>query len=133
MSVHDPIADALTIIRNGCRAKKEAVTIPFSTKMENILAILKKEGYINDFKKVEVKDKNFFRIEIDLKYYEGSSVIEGIQRVSTPGLRVYTSVDTRPQVKNGFGISVISTSKGVMTDKEARKEKVGGEVLCYVW
>ena len=71
MSVHDPIADALTIIRNGCRAKKESVTIPFSTKMENILAILKKEGYINDFKKVEVKDKNFFRIEIDLKYYEG--------------------------------------------------------------
>ena len=110
MSVHDPIADALTIIRNGCRAKKEAVTIPFSTKMENILAILKKEGYINDFK-----------------------VIEGIQRVSTPGLRVYTSVNTIPQVKNGFGISVISTSKGVMTDKEARKEKVGGEVLCYVW
>jgi len=94
---------------------------------------LKKEGYINDFNKVEVKNKNFFRIEIDLKYYEGSSVIEGIQRVSTPGLRVYTSVDTIPQVKNGFGISVISTSKGVMTDKQARKENVGGEVLCYVW
>ena len=86
MSVHDPIADALTVIRNGCRAKKENVTIPFSKKMENILEILKKEGYINDFNKVEVKNKNFFRIEIDLKYYEGSSVIEGIQRVSTPGL-----------------------------------------------
>ena len=133
MSVHDPIADALTIIRNGCRAKKNSVSIPFSTKMQNILEILKKEGYIIDFKKIEVKDKKFFRLEIELKYYEGSSVIEGIQRVSTPGLRVYTAVDTIPQVKNGFGISVISTSKGVMTDKEARRENVGGEVLCYVW
>lgn len=133
MSVHDPIADALTVIRNGCMAKKNSVSIPFSTKMQGILEILKKEGYIVDFRKVEVKGKNFFRIEIDLKYYNGLSVIEGIQRVSTPGLRVYTSVDTIPQVRNGFGISVISTSKGVMTDKEARKENVGGEVLCYVW
>lgn len=133
MSIHDPIADALTIIRNGTRAKKDSVTIPFSTKMENILEILKKEGYINDFKKVEVKDKNFFRIRIDLKYYEGNSVIEGIERVSSPGLRVYTSLDTIPQVRNGFGISVISTSRGVMSGKEAVREKVGGEVLCYVW
>lgn len=133
MSIHDPIADALTIIRNGTRAKKGNVTIPFSKKMENVLEILKKEGYINDFKKVEVKDKNFFRIQVDLKYYEGNSVIEGIDRVSTPGLRVYTSIETIPQVRNGFGIAVISTSKGVMTGKDAVKENVGGEVLCYVW
>lgn len=133
MSIHDPIADALTIIRNGCRSKKDNVSISFSTKIQNILEILKKEGYIIDFKKVEVKYKKIFRLEINLKYYEGISVIEGIQRISTPGLRVYTSVDTIPQVKNGFGISIISTSKGIMTDKEARKENVGGEVLCYVW
>lgn len=133
MSIHDPIADALTVVRNGCMAKKEKVQIPFSTKMMNILEILKKEGYIIDFKKTEVKDKAFFSIEIELKYHEGRSVIEGIQRVSRPGLRAYTGVDTIPQVKNGFGISVVSTSKGVMTGRDAASKKVGGEVLCYVW
>ena len=133
MSIHDPIADALTIIRNGCMAKKNSVTMPYSKKMINILEILKKEGYIYSFKQIDVKDKNFFRIQVDLKYYENKAVIEGLKRVSSPGLRVYVSVDSMPQVKNGFGVSVISTSKGVMTGRDAVKEKVGGEVLCYVW
>lgn len=133
MSIHDPIADALTIIRNGSMAKKSSVTMPYSKKMINILEILKKEGYIYGFKQIDVKDKNFFRIQVELKYYENKAVIEGLKRVSTPGLRIYVSVDSMPQVKNGFGVSVISTSKGVMTGRDAVKEKVGGEVLCYVW
>ena len=133
MSIHDPIADALTIIRNGCMAKKTSITMPYSKKMINILEILKKEGYIYSFKQIDVKDKNFFRIQVDLKYYENKAVIEGLKRVSSPGLRIYVSVDSMPQVKNGFGVSVISTSKGVMTGRDAVKEKVGGEVLCYVW
>lgn len=133
MSIHDPIADALTVIRNGCMAKKANVSIPFSKKMINILEILKKEGYIDNFKKIDVKDKNFFRIQIELRYYQGKPVIEGLKRVSTPGLRAYTSVDSMPQVKNGFGIAIISTSCGVISGKNALRAKVGGEVLCYVW
>jgi len=133
MSIHDPIADALTIIRNGGMAKKSSVTMPYSKKMINILDILKKEGYIYTFKQIDVKDKNFFRIQVELKYYNNKAVIEGLKRVSSPGLRIYVSVDSMPQVKNGFGVSVISTSKGVMTGRNAVKEKVGGEVLCYVW
>lgn len=133
MSIHDPIADALTIIRNGCMAKKNTVTLRYSTKIENILEILKKEGYIVDFNKSEVKDKKYFCINVELKYHEGKPVIEGLKRISSPGLRVYNGMDSIPEVKNGFGVAVVSTSRGVMSGRDAIKGKVGGEVLCYVW
>lgn len=133
MSIHDTIADALTIIRNGCTSKKESVYISFSKNMINVLEILEKEGYIKGFKEVEVEGKKFSRIKVDLKYYDNKSVIEGLKRISKPGLRIYASSDNLPQVKNGFGISIISTSKGVMTGRDALKENTGGEVLCYVW
>lgn len=132
MSMSDPLGDMLTRIRNAQRAKKNEVVSPASRLRENVLEVLKKEGYIAGFEKSNVKS-GIDELHIQLKYHEGTSVITEIYRVSTPGRRVYSSVRDLPRVYNGLGISVISTPAGVMSDHEARKANVGGEVLCQVF
>ena len=132
MSFSDPIADMLTRIRNAINAKHESVNIPASKEKIAIANILLEEGYITSSELVS--DAAIKNIKITLKYdADNVSVIQGIKRISKPGLRIYASVDKIPQVINGLGISIISTNKGIMTDKKARAQKVGGEVLCYVW
>ena len=132
MNTTDPIADMLTRIRNANSSKHKTVDIPASNMKKAIAQILFDEGYIKSFE--EVKDNAQGIIRITLKYDEkGVRVIDGIKRISKPGLRVYASKDELPQVLNGLGIALISTSKGIKTDKEARKEGLGGEVLAYVW
>ncbi|ORU90167.1 MAG: 30S ribosomal protein S8 [Cycloclasticus sp. symbiont of Poecilosclerida sp. M] len=131
MSMSDPIADMLTRIRNGHSAVKPSVVMPFSSKKLAVAELLKNEGYIVDFRKAGDSEKKP-SLEIDLKYFQGVPVIEKIDRVSKPGLRVYKSKDELPQVKGGLGIAIISTSKGLMTDRDARSQGHGGEVLCYV-
>ena len=133
MNTTDPIADMLTRIRNANTSKHKTVDIPASNMKLGIAEILFKEGYIKSFE--EIKDENNQgTIRITLKYDEkGVRVIDGIKRISKPGLRVYASKDELPQVLNGLGIALISTSKGIKTDKEARKEGLGGEVLAYIW
>lgn len=134
MSVHDTIGDALTTVRNGMMAKKSAVEVPFSGKIFNVMKILKDEGYVENVRKVEVKGRRFSRIKVVLKYDDSQKcAIDGIKRISKPGLRVYTTVETMPRVLNGLGIAIISTQKGMITDKKARAMQVGGEVVCYVW
>ncbi len=127
----DPIADMLTRIRNALMVGKEQVEIPASRLKKEIARILKEEGFIEDYKVQEnpVQD----RIIIKLKYYKGQSVIRGLKRVSKPGRRVYVSKSELPKVLGGLGIAIISTSKGVMTDKECRKLGLGGEYICDVW
>lgn len=127
----DPIADLLTRIRNANKMHHEKVSIPSSTLKLNILKVLKEEGFITDYKVIEDNKQNV--IEVTLKYNNNEAVIKGLRRISKPGLRKYTDVDNLPKVLHGLGIAIISTSKGVMTDSEARKQKVGGEVLAYVW
>ncbi len=132
MVMTDPIADMLTRIRNANNAKHTSVTIPSSNVKKEIAKILLDEGYISEVKYVE--DNKQGLIEITLKYGKhDSKVISGIKRISKPGLRIYAAKDEIPKVLNGLGIAIISTSKGIMTDKQARKANVGGEVLCYVW
>ena len=132
MNTTDPIADMLTRIRNANSSKHKTVDIPASNMKKAIAGILFEEGYIKSFE--EIKDNTQGIIRITLKYDEkGARVIDGIKRISKPGLRVYASKDELPQVLNGLGIALISTSKGIKTDKEARKEGLGGEVLAYVW
>ncbi|MBE6038343.1 MAG: 30S ribosomal protein S8 [Anaerofustis stercorihominis] len=132
MVMTDPIADMLTRIRNANNAKHPSVTIPASNVKKEIAKILLDEGYISDVKFIE--DDKQGLIEITLKYgKQDSKVISGIKRISKPGLRIYAAKDEIPKVLNGLGIAIISTSKGIMTDKQARKANVGGEVLCYVW
>ena len=132
MVVTDPIADMLTRMRNAITAKHENVLVPLSKEKEAIANILLNEGYINGFEIVEEKTGKYLNISI--KYDEnGQSVIYGLKRVSKPGLRVYAGVEKLPSVINGLGISIISTNKGILTDKQAREAKVGGEVLAYVW
>lgn len=126
----DPIADMLTRIRNGQAANKVDVTMPASTVKSAIAKVLKDEGYIVDYNTVEEDSKP--RMVVTLKYYEGKPVIEKIQRASRPGLRVYKGKDDIPRVQNGLGVAIISTSKGVMTDRQARAAGEGGEVLCVV-
>ena len=130
--VTDTIADMLTRIRNANSMGYTNVTVPASNLKEGIAKILKEEGFINDYKvKSEDSKKN---IELTLKYgNKKERVITGLKRISKPGLRVYVTCDELPRVLNGFGIAIISTSKGLMTDKEARKQKLGGEVLAYIW
>ena len=132
MNITDPIADMLTRIRNGLTAKHETVEVPFSKMKKSIADILVEEGYINS---VEVKEDGVFKtMTIALKYgAKKERAITGIKRVSKPGLRVYAPADKLPKVLGGLGIAILSTSKGIMTDKQARKENVGGEVLAYVW
>ena len=130
MSMTDPIADMLTRIRNGQKARKVNVVMPSSKEKLAIAAVLKEEGYITDFKTPDDGAKDELRIE--LKYFEGSPVIADVQRVSRPGLRVYRGKDELPEVLGGLGISIVSTSAGVMSDRQARAKGVGGEVICVV-
>lgn len=133
MSITDPIADMLTRIRNGLQAQHEMVVVPASKEKVAIAQILKKEGYISDYslEGESAKDKV---INITLKYGpDNQKVISGLKRISKPGLRVYAKNDDVPRVLNGLGIAIISTSKGIMTDAQARKENLGGEVIAYIW
>ena len=133
MNTTDPIADMLTRIRNANSSKHKTVDVPASNMKLAIADILLKEGYIKSFEEIKVENNQGI-IRITLKYDEkGSRVIDGLKRISKPGLRVYASKDELPQVLNGLGIALISTSKGIKTDKEARQEGLGGEVLAYVW
>jgi len=132
VGLSDPIADMLTVIRNANRVKKEKVDIPSSKLKLEIIKILKNEGYIKNFKLIEESKKSYIRIY--LKYTpNGESVIHDLKRVSRPSLRVYKKKNQIPRVYNGYGTSIISTSKGVLTDKKARESNVGGEVICYIW
>ena len=132
MNTTDPIADMLTRIRNANTSKHKTVDVPASNMKKAIANILFEEGYVKAVE--EIKNDNQGIIRITLKYDEkGARVIDGIKRISKPGLRVYASKDELPQVLNGLGIALISTSKGIKTDQEARKEGLGGEVLAYVW
>jgi small subunit ribosomal protein S8 len=126
----DPIADMLTRIRNAQSTNKASVTMPASKLKGAIAGVLKDEGYIDDFAVRENEGKPL--LDISLKYYAGRPVIEKIERVSRPGLRVYRGNDNIPQVMNGLGVAIVSTSKGVMTDRKARAAGIGGEVLCVV-
>lgn len=130
--VSDTIADMLTRIRNAAAMRYEEVRVPASNIKKEIAKILKEEGFINDYK---IEDNNAQgTIVLKLKYTERrESVISGLKRISKPGLRVYAKNDEIPKVLNGLGIAIISTSKGIMTDKQARKENIGGEVLAYIW
>ncbi|MBI3369316.1 MAG: 30S ribosomal protein S8 [Burkholderiales bacterium] len=130
MSMSDPIADMLTRIRNAQMIEKAVVVMPSSKLKVAIAQVLKDEGYIDGF---AVKVDGFkSELEISLKYYAGRPVIERIERVSRPGLRIYKGRDEIPQVMNGLGVAIVTTPKGVMTDRKARQTGVGGEVLCYV-
>ena len=132
MQITDPIADMLTRIRNAGSARHETVDIPNSKMKKAIAEILLEEGYIKSFQLIEDGKQGIIRIV--LKYGENkTSVISGLRRVSKPGLRIYTNCEDMPKVMKGLGIAIVSTSKGVMTDKQARKENVGGEVLAFVW
>ena len=126
----DPIADMLTRIRNALAAKKAQVAMPQSKQKMAIAQVLKDEGYIADFEQGEADGKPV--ISVELKYYQGKPVIEKIQRISRPGLRIYKGKDELPNVMGGLGVAIISTSAGVMSDRAARKSGHGGEVLCYV-
>ena len=130
MSMSDPIADMLTRIRNAQLVDKAAVTMPSSKIKVAIAQVLKDEGYIDGF--AVKNDGAKTELEIALKYYAGRPVIERIERVSRPGLRIYRGRDALPQVMNGLGVAIVTTPKGVMTDRKARATGVGGEVLCYV-
>ena len=130
MSMSDPIADMLTRIRNAQVVKKAAVVMPSSKVKVAIANVLKDEGYIEDFAVAEADGKA--ELKIGLKYYAGAPVIERLQRVSRPGLRIYKGKDDIPSVMNGLGVAIVSTPKGVMTDRKARATGVGGEIICYV-
>ncbi|MDZ7651697.1 MAG: 30S ribosomal protein S8 [Burkholderiaceae bacterium] len=130
MSMSDPIADMLTRIRNAQRVEKNEVVMPSSKLKVAIAGVLKDEGYIDGFNVVANEGKP--ELHIGLKYYAGRPVIERLERVSRPGLRVYKGRDAIPQVMNGLGVAIVSTPRGVMTDRKARAAGVGGEVLCYV-
>ncbi|GGY18107.1 30S ribosomal protein S8 [Paludibacterium paludis] len=130
MSMHDPISDMLTRIRNGQRASKVAVSMPSSKLKVALAQVLKEEGYIEDFAIAGEAKKPV--LDIQLKYYAGRPVIERIERVSRPGLRVYKGTTEIPKVMNGLGVAILSTSSGLMTDRKARAAGVGGELLCIV-
>jgi len=130
MSMSDPIADMLTRIRNAQRADKVVVAMPSSKLKVSIAGVLKEEGYIEDFGVRDEAGKPV--LEVQLKYYAGRPVIEKIERVSRPGLRIYKGSQDLPKVMNGLGVAIVSTSRGVMTDRKARANGVGGEVLCVV-
>jgi small subunit ribosomal protein S8 len=130
MSMQDTLADMFTRIRNGQMAEKVAVTMPSSKMKVSLAEVLKQEGFITDFSvDSEVKPT----LTVELKYFEGKPVIEKIKRVSRPGLRIYKNADELPKVSNGLGVALISTSKGVMTDRSAREAGIGGEVICTVF
>jgi small subunit ribosomal protein S8 len=130
MSMTDPIADMLTRIRNGQKARKVSVSMPSSTAKVAVAKVLKDEGYVTDYSTETEGVKT--ELTVELKYYEGTPVIENVQRVSRPGLRVYRGTEEIPKVLGGLGVAIISTSAGVMSDRQARKQGIGGEVLCVV-
>ncbi len=129
--MNDPISDMLTRIRNANAQRKASVDIPYSKVKNSIADILVSEGFVES--KDILQDGNHQTIRLALKYQNKTRVIQGLKRISKPGLRIYASVEELPRVLNGLGIAIISTSKGVMTDKEARKQNVAGEVLAYIW
>ena len=131
MPVTDPIADLLTRIRNAIKARKKFVDIPSSNMKKNIAEILKQNNFISDYGVVEDKKQGILRIH--LKYSGGVSAISGIKRISTPGLKVYINKTKIPRVLNGLGIAILSSPKGIITDKQARRESIGGEVICHIW
>ena len=131
MSMTDPIADMLTRIRNGQNVSLESVSMPSSRLKEAIARVLEEEGYINGFEVVE-KPGNKRELTVSLKYFDGKAVIENIQKVSRPGLRIYRGKDELPTVMGGLGIAIVSTSEGVMSERNARAKGFGGEVLCIV-
>lgn len=130
MSMQDPVADMLTCIRNAQAMGIQKIKLPHSNLKREMLKVLKEEGYINDFQVISNDNKK--DLEVELKYYQGRPVIEKITRLSKPALRVYKGCDAIPLIRGGLGIAIISTPKGVMTDRNARAQKVGGEVLCTV-
>ncbi|CAA7627084.1 30S ribosomal protein S8 [Magnetospirillum sp. SS-4] len=132
MSMTDPLADMITRIRNGQRANKATVKSPASSLRANVLEVLKREGYIRGYNRVDVR-AGIAEFNIELKYHEGQPVIREISRVSTPGRRVYSKIADLRRVANGLGITILSTPRGVMSDTEARAQNVGGEVLCEVF
>ncbi len=134
MTMTDPIADMLTRVRNANIAKHDDVSMPSSKLKEALAELLKSEGYIADYKTAERPDKPGKILSIDMKYSpDRERTISGIKRVSKPGLRVYKKSNEIPRVLGGLGVAVVSTSQGLMTDREARRRNIGGEVLCYVW
>ena len=130
--IMDPISDMLATIRNGQMAKLATVSTPASKERENILVVLKKEGFIREFSRQDA-GKNKATITIELKYFEGQPAIKEVWRISKPGNRQYFPVTKLPRVRNGLGVSILSTSKGIMSDTDARRANVGGEVLCAVF
>lgn len=131
MNVNDPIADMLTRIRNAIQAKRKVVLIPSSKMKQSIAEILKTYGYIKDYSITEDNKQNV--LNISLKYINGVSAIKGLKKKSTPGLHVYSGVNDIPRVVNGMGMAILSTSKGLLTNKQAKKDNVGGELICYIW
>ncbi len=130
MSMNDPISDMLTRIRNGQKARKVSVSMPASTVKEAVASVLQDEGYITGYESSgEGAEKT---LSVELKYFEGTPVIEKVQRVSKPGLRIYRGKDELPKVLGGLGIAIVSTSAGVMSDRQAREKGIGGEVICVV-
>ena len=133
MQISDTIADMLTRIRNANSAKHETVDIPASNMKKAIAQILVDEGYVKDYKVIEDGKQGIIRIALKYQGASRTPVLQGLRRVSKPGLRIYTSCEDMPRVMKGIGTAIVSTSKGVMTDKVARKENVGGEVLAFIW
>ncbi|MDC0044307.1 30S ribosomal protein S8 [Pelagibacteraceae bacterium] len=132
MSFNDALSDMLARIKNAHKARKSFTSCYKSKLNLNVLTVLKDEGYIRDFKNIEVRE-GISNIQIDLKYYNGDPVIKNIKRVSKPGIRVYSKISDLPKIYGGLGISILSTPKGVMSDNQARKNNVGGEILCEVF
>ncbi len=132
MAFNDALSDMLARIKNAHRARKSFTSCYKSKLNTNVLSVLKDEGYIRDFKDIEIR-KGINNIQIDLKYYNGNPVIKNIKRVSKPGIRVYSKISDLPKIYGGLGISILSTPKGVMSDNKARKNNVGGEILCEVF
>jgi len=130
MSLHDPISDMLTRIRNAQAATKQTVTMPSSTRKVAIAKVLKDEGYIADYSVAPSDGK--LTLTVTLKYYQGRPVIESLRRVSRPGLRIYRGKSELPKVIGGMGVAIVSTSRGLMTDRAARAQGIGGEIICYV-
>ena len=132
MTLTDPIGDMFTRIRNGQMRSLETIDIPSSNFRRNILEILKSEGFIKNYY-IEKLENNKINLKVNLKYYEGNPVIREIKRISKPGRRVYSRATSIPRIQNGLGLAIISTNKGVMSDIEARKNNIGGEILCRVF
>jgi small subunit ribosomal protein S8 len=130
MVVNDPIGDMLIRIKNGYLARKNVVEVPYSRMKEEIANLLVKEGYLKKFK---IENLKFKILKLELKYEGKRPAIEGVKRISKPGVRIYAKAGEIPKVKYGFGITIVSTSKGIMTGREAKKKNLGGEVICQVW